>query len=182
MAQMYHSPPAVWQGFCSPELEKEVNQECIGLHDQVPNPSGDQAEMLMCRCVVVQDSFPHQPEGMDSCFFNRAWMPVKVHITPIRGFVWVQSGIPSPSQKSCLCHLSRYSVQSPFVVCTRTEEPPLLPNLTSTPAQASWVHVIPLPFSRTFESPISRPRSNAESTRYRKQDKLPGCVKVRVTG
>lgn len=111
-----------------------------------------------------------------------SWTPVKVHIALIRGFVWMPSGIPSPSQKSCLCHISRYSVQNPFVVCTWTEESPLLPNLTSTPAQTAWVHVIPPPFSRTFESPASQPRSNAESTRYRKQAKLPGCVKVRVTG
>lgn len=164
MAQMYHSPPTVWQGFCSPELEKEANRECACLRDQVPNPSGDQAEMLACRCLVVQDSFPHQPDGRDSLLMGNWIKPVKVHVTPIRGFVWVQSGIPSPSQKSCLCHVSR---DSPFCgQCTWTEEPPLLPNHTSTPAQSAWVHVIPLAFSRAFESPISQPRSNAGSTRY----------------
>lgn len=63
------------------------------------------------RCLVLQDSFPHQPEGLDSLLMGKWIKPVKVHVTPIRGFVWMQSGIPSPSQKSCLCHLS-----NPFVV------------------------------------------------------------------
>lgn len=35
-----------------------------------------------------------------------------------------------------LCHISQDSVQNPFVVSTWTEEPFLLPNLTSIPAQA----------------------------------------------
>lgn len=36
--------------------------------------------MLVCRCLVVQDSFPHQPEVVDSLLTEKWIMPVKVHM------------------------------------------------------------------------------------------------------
>lgn len=137
MAQMYHSPPVVWQGFCSPKLEKEVNQECACLHDQVPNPPGEQADMPVCRCLVVQDSFPHQPEVVDSLLMESGSCLLKsTYLSPHQrislGAVWEILSI----SEICLYHISQDSEQNPFVVCTWTEEPSLLPSLTSTPAQA----------------------------------------------
>lgn len=98
--------------------------------------------MLVCRCLVVQDSFPHQPEVVDSLLTEKWIMPVKVHIA--------QSTYLSPHQRIylggvwdilsiseiCLYRISQDNEQNPFVVCTWTEEPSLPPNLTSTPAQA----------------------------------------------
>lgn len=71
-----------------------MNQECACLHDQVSNPSGDQAEMLVCSYRVVQDSFPHQPEGVDSPLMGKWIMTVKVHILQSEDLFGCSLGYP----------------------------------------------------------------------------------------
>lgn len=66
IAQMYYSSCNL-EGFVFSGVGKiEVNQQCTCLRGQVPSPSRDHLEMLACRCLVVQDSFPCQPKGPDS--------------------------------------------------------------------------------------------------------------------